>query len=228
MSISGQIGLAAWQHEARGPEGEWIRGAADAAPRITPFVDMLDWPGDLAKPEEYQAVNDYLSPAGCHAINSPLHHGSIAPEKPPAGEMTWTFPPLDYHKDTIVLDRLIAEHTTTAPAVLYRGFAMDAATERQLKPGAVFTDNGFTSATNSRDLAQSFAQLRTTGTGKGLSSAGSKPVGGKPALMKLNLPAGTHMIPGETQVGEYVLARGGRYRVDSVAADGTYEMSPLP
>jgi hypothetical protein len=202
FSISGQLGaieLAYDPAESRDSHGRWSRSGV---PDLVPAPDLLSWPASLADPGEHRAVMDYTDAQGCYLINHPLHHGSISGT--PA-----------YRTDTLNLDKLIASYTTTRDSTVYRGFAMSPETERTLKPGAVFRDDGFVSASSSVGTARQYSQMRITGTAK-------------PALMQISVPAGSHMAPGETLLSEFVMPRGSQYRVDSIAPDGTYRMSLMP
>lgn len=175
------------------------------------------------------AVRDYIGPEGSAAINGALRAGKMPDREKPkrlsADEREmyeFMGRPLPVARDRAaeigVLDKMIAAHTTTKPTTLYRGMALSPALAAQLQPGAVFTDKGFGSTSDSLDWAQKFAHLRVTG-GEG-NMPGVKALGGKPVIMNITVPPGSHMGLGEPDIGEYLLPRGTSYRVDSISPDG--------
>lgn len=211
-TITGQIELSwrdAWRTELRGKGGEWTTGGTPDLPRREnrPPLDPPEDPrGQMLTEAEGQAMQDYISAGGAAAINGALRSGRE---------------PVPRHAAEIsALDQLISEHTTTADTQLYRGMAVTPQLASQLKPGAVFTDKGFTSTTTQRSQAREYAHLRVRGYDPA-TDVTVTPEGGTAATMIINVPAGSHMAPGAANVGEYVLPRGGRYRVDRVTGDGS-------
>jgi hypothetical protein len=197
-------------------------------PSLNPDPDIGDWPANLSTDDgSYAAVSDYLDPDGNKKINSALRHGHLPDAPAETGNSGMlNYGPPNLHDDVTNMDQVIGRYTTTAPVSLYRGMSLTRGLARKLKPGAVFQDNGFTSTSSSLDWAQKFAQMRSGGLGDGIAKA--QVYKGKPVVMRINVPAGTHMAPGETDIGEYVLPRGGRYKVEGIDPDGTYELSMVP
>jgi ADP-ribosyltransferase exoenzyme len=217
-------------------------GGVDVDPGLRRRIDPPSLTPAVRSPSAYlaalpaaqaAALSDYIGAEGSAAINGSLRAGKMPPKEKPkrlsADEremyeiMDRPLPAAhDRAAEVGVLDKMIAAHTTTKPATLFRGMALSPALAAQLKPGAVFTDKGFTSTSDSLDWAQKFAHLRVTGGNdddEGI--PGVKALGGKPVIMNITVPAGSHMGMGEADIGEYVLPRGSSYRVDSVSPDGT-------
>lgn len=218
----------------------------DGPPKITPYAevgeeDPTGWANDLPDFDQL-AVNDYVSNEGSQVINGALRAGHLPKNgtaDPPLTfqdyEMAAMFgedvPAGSWRRGDEVhsLDKLERKYTTTAPVSLYRGMALSPELEAKLKPGAIFTDKGFTSTSTDAHMAEQFAQLRTTGhfTDPELNAMGAKALGGKAVLMHIIVPKGFHIMPGEADniIYEYVLPRGGRYRVEKILPPGNY---PVP
>jgi len=160
---------------------------------------------------EKQAVNDYVAPDTNARINGGLRRGHLAER---------------YKAEVDTLDGVIAAHTLNAPVEMYRGISLSPALAKQLQPGKVFTDKGYTSASVSRKWAHMFAEMRSGHhtEGQGLQEADT--VAGAPAIMRITVPKGAHMAPGESDIGEYILPRGSRYRVDKVTG-GVIDLTAL-
>lgn len=219
----------------------------DGLPKITPRVtgieeeDPTGWSNDLPDADQL-AVNDYVSNEGSQAINGALRAGHL-PENGTSGHVLtfndymtaamlgFDIPVNEYRRadEVRALDKLEHKYTTTAPVSLYRGMALSPELEAKLKPGAIFTDKGFTSTSTDPHLAEQFAQLRTTGhfTDANINAMGAKALGGTAVLMHIIVPKGSHIMPGEADstIHEWVLPRGGRYRVEKILPPGNY---PVP
>ena len=162
-----------------------------------------------------EAVSDYVSPPGSAAINNSLRSGE--PPKDDYGEVDRL-----RQQEIHDLDRVIKGYTLNSPATVYRGLSLSPELERKLKPGATFSDKAFTSTSSSLTWAARFAAMRSgqdTQTGEGVHLQNADTVDGKPAIMRLTVPAGGHMAPGETDIGEYVLPRNSRFHVDSIESN---------
>ena len=224
----------------KAPEKE-LEIPPDGQPELTPYAevggeDATGWANDLPDFDQL-AVNDYVSNEGSQAINGALRAGHL-PENGTADPVTFDAMmfgyggrnPENYRRGDEVraLDRLERKYTTTKPASLYRGMALSPELKAKLRPGAIFTDKGFTSTSTDPYMAEQFAQLRTTGhfTAPDLNAMGAKALGGEAVLLHIIVPKGAHLIPGESdaQISEYVLPRGGRNRVEKILPPGTYSV----
>jgi hypothetical protein len=189
------------------------------APDLPPYDETSGWFADEPfdrnlDGNQTEAISDYVSPWGSEAINSALRRGHL---------------PVGYNNDNMdrkdvvhTLDHLISSYTLNSPATVYRGLSMTPALERKLKPGSTFSDKAYTSTSSSLTWASKFAAMRAgtdTQTGEGVHLQNAQVTPGKPVIMKITVPAGGHMAPGETDIGEYVLPRGGQYRVDSIESN---------
>lgn len=161
---------------------------------------------------ELNAVHDYLTPEGSAAINDSLRAGRPIPAERRA--------------DAHILDRLIAGSTLTAPAVVYRGMSLTPELEKELRPGKIFSDKAYGSTSDSLEWAQMFADMRS-GKDENKDMLPGETFKGRPVVMRISAPAGAHMLSGETDIGEYVMPRGTRYRVDSVNGS-TYNLTVVP
>lgn len=211
----------------------------DEPPELNPPVtDAKEFWGSLSDTDA-AALTDYIGQDGSAAINGALRAGKMPgvgkAEPSDADMLTQLLDPsassssaqtIDRSAEVPVLDRIIASHTVTKTTTMYRGMAMSPALAAQLKPGAVFTDKGFTSTSGSLKWAQEFAHMRVSGDDPMLGDVPA--LGGKPAVMNITVPAGSHMAPGDISIKEYILPRGGSYRVDSISPDGgTYNLTAL-
>lgn len=192
------------------------------------FTPEDDYSGD-----ENAAIYDYMTQDGSHTINSALRHNRLPPvPHPPASiaddwweRENWEEAHPNRRAEIPILDKMIARYSTSKPATIYRGFSMSDETAAKLKPGSTFTDKGYVSTSSSLTWANRFAQLRSTGHAENTLDIGVKALGGKPTIMKIHVPAGQHMVPGETDIGEFVLPRGSKYRVDDIEPDGTMNVT---
>jgi hypothetical protein len=166
-----------------------------------PALDL--WPANLPA-HQFQAVADYVSVRGSAALNGALRRGEQ--------------PDPEREREIEAMDSLIASHTLKEDAVVYRGMAMTPKWRNRLKPGAEFSDLGYTSTTTDMRKARAFAEWRSRGADDAV-----------PATMEVTVPAGYHAAPGMPKLAEYVLPHGTRYRVDSVSPDGKhYKVSVIP
>jgi hypothetical protein len=214
----------------------------DDSPRGFKHVNDVQVTGPGITDDEENSLFDYISPEGSEAINGALRSGIPLPKgngkirDMKTGQATNPLaglfgggpkpgPVPDRNQEIKQLDQLISENTLTSDAHVFRGLAMTPALADQLKPGTVFTDKGFTSTSDSMDWAQKFAGLRSGAAEDDMASV--KPVsGGRPVVMHITVPAGQHAVQGEPGIGEYILPRGGQYRVDSISPDGsTYNLT---
>lgn len=128
----------------------------------------------------------------------------------------------DEDDEVLDIDAMMSKHKTTSPAVLYRGFTTSPQTLSQLTPGQVFGDHAFVSTASDPEWAKEFALLRAFGESPDKDTLPMVTAhGGKPVIMKIDAPAGSHMIIGESDISEYVLPRDSHFKVDSVSADGS-------
>ena len=165
--------------------------------------------------DELEAVDDYVSPEGSEAINTSLRRGG--PPRDQYGDVDH-----DRLAEIRSLDNVISSHTLNKDATVYRGISLSPELERKLQPGKTFTDKAFTSTSSSLTWAARFAEMRSgqhTQGGEGVHLLEAKTVEGKPAIMRITVPAGSHMAPGETDIGEYVLPRKSRFHVDSIESN---------
>jgi hypothetical protein len=203
-----------------------------------PVADVKEFWGSLSD-NDAAVLQDYIGQEGSAAINGALRAGKmpgVGKAEPSDADMLTQMlnpsaasssgPTIDRSAEVPVLDRIIASHTVTKTTTLYRGMAMSPALAAQLKPGTVFTDKGFTSTSDSANWAGKFARLRVSGSDPMMGEVPA--LGGKPAVMDITVPAGSHMAPGDLGIKEYILPRGGSYRVDSISPDGgTYNLTAL-
>ena len=202
-----------------------------------PVADVKEFWGSLSD-NDAAVLQDYIGQEGSAAINGALRAGKmpgVGKAEPSDADMLAQMlnpsaassgPTIDRSAEVPVLDRIIASHTVTKTTTLYRGMAMSPALAAQLKPGTVFTDKGFTSTSDSANWAGKFARLRVSGSDPLMGEVPA--LGGKPAVMDITVPAGSHMAPGDLGIKEYILPRGGSYRVDSISPDGgTYNLTAL-
>ena len=175
-------------------------------PRLSPEIEMSQdpWSNQLTTGQlsggELGVLRYYVSPEGNEKMNGALRRGGTLP----AGT----------DDEVADLDGVISRFTLKQPWTGYRGIALTPHLASVMKPGAVFTDKGFVSSTTSSDWAQKFAQLRATGHAEGLPVVPSH--GGEPVTLRIHVPAGSHMLPGEPDIGEFILPRGTSFHVDSV------------
>jgi hypothetical protein len=94
--------------------------------------------------------------------------------------------------------------------------------------GQEITDQAYVSTASDPGKAAMFAEMRSYGHAPGMATT-VKPHGGKPVLMKITAPAGTHAFQGQVTLSEWILPRGSRFKVTSVSADGSViSMDALP
>ena len=164
-------------------------------------------------PKTAQSIEDYISPDGNDRINGNL-------KKIHPGDK------IDPHTDDQIsmLDFQAAHTKITKPAVLYRGFTAPQEMLDQLAPGQEFEDHAFVSTAFHPKFAAYFALLRAYGYVPGPEENNFPVVrshGGKPTIMKINVPAGSGMFQGERDISEYVLPRNSKFRVTDVSHDGS-------
>jgi hypothetical protein len=164
------------------------------------------------------AIYKYVTPAGNEMINGYLRtlpaDGAI--KKP------------DVSHYVEALDKEAANNITTKPSVLYRGFAAPHDVLSRFTPGQEVTDQAYVSTASDPHKAAIFAALRAYGKEDDMATQVT-PRGGKPVIMKVNVPAGSHMFQGQSDLTEWVLPRGSRFKVTGVEADGTViDMDALP
>lgn len=166
-----------------------------------------------------QAMADYISPRGNAKINNYLRNGDLplvpARRVTPMEDHELTGAEAAIRREVATLDRAIASHKLKEDTKLYRGIALTPSLEQKMLPGATFTDPAFVSASMSPDWAEKFAQARVTGH----FGAGSTvtALGGTPVIMRIHVPKGTHVAPGQPNLGEYVMPRGTKFQVNSVS-----------
>lgn len=180
-----------------------VKGTYSRPLPLTPDPGLAAWP--VNQPHAtFQAVSDYVANFGAAAINGALR--------------TQTMPSGPRSHEVAHLDAAISKYTVQEDSTVWRGVALTPAWRDRLKPGAVFSDLGYTSTTVNKQSAVSYAHFRSRGLDQAV-----------PAMMEISVPAGTHTMPGKPALGEYVMPRGTRYRVDSVSPDGTqFKVSMLP
>lgn len=179
-----------------------MRGGYAVKLPLDPEPALAVWPLNLRNHEEFQAVADWTWTSACDVINTALR--------------TRTMPPHPRDREVQVLDRIMSRYTLQRESTVYRGMAVTPKWAERLKPGAEFSDLGYTAVTTDRKKAASWARGRAKGKG------------GTPAVIEVTLPPGTHMMPGTPKLAEYTLHRESRYRVNSVSADGTvYKITML-
>jgi hypothetical protein len=172
--------------------------------------DLIDTEGGKSESSaEKTAMAAYVAPGTNEKINNGLR-GRIS----------------RHNARTAQLDALISRFKTAKAETFYRGITVTPKLQADMKPGATFTDKAFVSTSVSLDWAKNFAQLRATGTDKFGNTAPA--LGGTPTVMKIEVPAGTHMAPGEAALGEYVLPRGSKFQVGMINPDGTIETTLVP
>jgi hypothetical protein len=191
--------------------GESTDGLARAVPNVpvTGAKTMYDLPDAQAS-----AVNKYIGGETERAINDGLR-GIGGP------------PDAKTKRQIATMDKAVQATHLSAPTTLYRGIALRPP-GFTFKAGDTFTDSGFTSVSTSPDMAKEFADLAATGKSKIMDAETmgdmTGHIGGTPAVMHFNLPAGHPMGPGDASVGEFILPRGRQYKVTSVNPDGSMEV----
>ncbi len=164
------------------------------------------------------AIIKYISPSGNDVINGTLRKALPNGVIDDAGVT----------KTVSLLDKEEAKNTLTKPAVLWRGFAAPRSILGKMTPGQEITDQAYVSTASDPGKAAMFAEMRSYGHAPGVVTT-VKPHGGKPVLMKITAPAGTHVFRGQVTLSEWVLPRGSRFKVTSVSADGSViSMDALP
>jgi hypothetical protein len=157
-------------------------------------------------PAEQKSIMDYVSPNDNPTISSFLRKGT-------AGQ---AYNDIQARGTIEELDSAESKITLAEPYTMYRGIALTPALAKKIKTGATFTDKDFVSSSTSQDWANTFAQLRATGRAKDI-GAEVKAEGGTPLRMALHLQPGQHIMPGEGDLGEYILPRGSSFHVNSIA-----------
>jgi hypothetical protein len=180
--------------------------------------DVTPEPYDIAREEkdpwaalgshESRLIHDYVNPDS--TINTDLRKAPTVYDMP-AGE----------DDEVLDLDGMMAKHVSTSASSLYRGFTASPQTLEQLVPGQVFDDHAFVSTAWDPEWAKNFAILRAFGEVPDTFLPRVTAHGGKPVLMKISAPAGSHMIIGESDIAEYVLPRNSRFQVTDVSPDGS-------
>jgi|SRR5277367_1299359 len=178
-------------------------------------ADNPDAPfGKLSNPEKY-LLKDYERPrsGGADYFNPALRRGDGSYLSGVSGDIG-------------ILDSAIAKSWARQDTTVYRG--MSAPADFELKPGMKFTDKAFGSTTESKEEATNFAYARAGQLQPGQTESplvDLKITPGTPRVMKITIPRGYNMVNGDKGVQEHILPRGTTYRVDSVDADGTVNLS---
>jgi hypothetical protein len=161
-------------------------------------------------PNEKTAIEDYVAPgdnaliAGLLRGDKSLLRGSIKDEL--------------VVKDAInKLDSAESRHSLAEDTDFHRGIAMTPALSEKMKPGAQFTDPNYTSTSVSSEWADQFARFRSQ-IPSVLDPEARKHTG-TPYHVIVHAKVGQHVMPGEGDLGEWVLPRGSRYQV--LARDDT-------
>lgn len=162
---------------------------------------------------ERMSVEGYMQTHGNMIYNQGLRDGTIMAD--PAG--------VSSVRD---LDSAIAKHTVQNDAVVYRGISLPPGLD--ISVGAVFSDTAYTSTTGDRAMAQRFADMRATGQSDDLNTFMVDALGGEPVVMRIKVPAGSHLMPGDDTVDEFVLPRDARFRVTGRDQDGVVDVEYLP
>lgn len=144
---------------------------------------------------ETMSMDGYVTPTGNDIYNRGLRDGSTS---------------FSMVRD---LDSAIKKHEVKYDTTVYRGIALSPGID--LTPGGTLTDVAYTSTTSDREMAQKFAELRTTGQAEGLNDFMVNALGGEPVVMEIKVPAGAHMMPGDDSVDEFVLPRNSKFKIDS-------------
>lgn len=169
-----------------------------------------------AEPPIADAIKDYTNPSS--TINKSLRAAEGDLSKLSESELD----------DIETLDKELQKERLTRPAVVYRGFTATDEKLAQLAPGSEFTDHAYTSTANDPVWAQRFAVLRAFGEVPRSYLPLVKAHGGKPVIMKINVPAGNHVIMGESDINEWVLPRDTTFHVDDVSPDGSLITVSVP
>lgn len=151
------------------------------------------------QPEEKAACTNYSVFA--EAVNGALRAG-----QPPTS-------PIEKHALS-VLDSAIRKSAAPTDMVVFRGIhsAQDPLTH--LKPGVVIQDKGYVSTTSSRDIASEFAHQEHTGK---LDPSSTR------VIVRIKVPRGHAAAPIPSTYKfehEYVLPRGTKFKINSVAKEG--------
>lgn len=191
---------------------------------------------DLNTYDEKFAIVDYTTTDQFQNIASYLRTGSLSTH--PWASTGWQPGTADYnHAVSRLRDKIAAidsaeqKISLARDTTMYRGIALTPDLAAQIKPGATFTDKNFTSLTTSPQWADDFARLRVTGHDKAGFEAEEGTWGGTPLRMAVHMKAGQHIVPGQGNIGEYILPRGSTFHVDSLAggqADITVTSPPDP
>lgn len=151
------------------------------------------------QPDEKAACTNYSVFA--EAVNGALRSG-----QPPTS-------PIEKHALS-VLDSAIRKSAAPTDMVVFRGIhsAQDPLTH--LKPGVVIQDKGYVSTTSSRDIASEFAHQEHTGK---LDPSSTR------VIVRIKVPRGHAAAPIPSTYKfehEYVLPRGSKFKINSVAKEG--------
>lgn len=180
-----------------------------------PFDPRVDGWGN---PQLASSIESYISLDGNRVINGglrKLHPGEKLLDDPDQRSAM-----AQPSKQVEMLDENVSQTVLSKPAVVYRGFTAPQSALDQLVPGQEFDDHAYVSTSFTAKWAASFALLRAYGYDEDISSNVTAH-GGKPVIMKINVPVGGHMFQGEKDIGEYVLPRNTKFRVTDVSHDGS-------
>jgi hypothetical protein len=158
---------------------------------------VLDWNTALTDDEKH-AVSLYTSPKTFQAVQDAVRAG-----RPYIDSKTG--------QDVIaVMDALMERGLLPENVTLHRAMKVTEQFAATMRPGAVLEHDGFVSTTNYGAYAFAFG------------ASGNAEV---QVTLRVLVPKGTHAIPGESRVGEYILARGTKMKVREVIprleSDGT-------
>jgi 8-oxo-dGTP pyrophosphatase MutT (NUDIX family)/pimeloyl-ACP methyl ester carboxylesterase len=167
-------------------------------------------------PDIAYAVQHYVNPDS--TINKNLRAANGDLSKLPDGD----------REDTETLDAELKKEKLTKAAAVYRGFTATDEKLAQLTPGSDYTDHAFTSTASDPDWARKFAVLRAFGEVPRAFLPRVTAHGGKPVIMKINVPKGNHMIKGESDISEWILPRDTAFHVDDVSPDGSLITVSVP
>lgn len=156
-----------------------------------PIPAPTAWAKDLT-PTQRRAMETYLSARGNRDINGGLRNRELG---------------IDKNRTVKAIDSAIAGSTLRGETVLYRGLG----TNKAFPVGTKITDAGFWSTSWNLQVAQAFANMRAKGDDSLVHI--DRVYGGKPVVLELTVPAGTHAAAGDPGVSEFVLARGSSFVV---------------
>lgn len=221
-------------YELRGPNGEWVRGSAEADLRHSSekvqqgaqhhAQRWFDHAGNnigRVDKDPRALWSAYQDPDRYEAINGVLRGNVDVRNAPPRDELMRTVDGMFDQAGT----------TTDKPMVVWRALRTDGGTDwsKKMKVGSTFTDTGIVSTTAQGNLAEGWLGVGSDGSPDFHTEHGRPVMNVDPTdvVMEIHVPAGTRIVGGNDEFIETMLHPDSQFKITASYPVQSHPFDPL-